>query len=67
MSDAYLPGDDEGDDVPCPDCHGEGGAILCIDDLCYRREVCIHGDEPTPCATCKGTGRVEADDQGDAL
>ena len=72
MSDVYLFGNNKGDgecleDAPCPDCDGSGEVVLCIDDLCYRQEQCIHGDPPDPCPECKGTGRVEADNEGDAL
>ncbi len=54
---------DDGRDAPCPNCDGEGSIVTCIDDLCYRREVCIHGDPPTICPECKGTGRVDCDDE----
>lgn len=47
---------DDTDEADCLECGGEGEFITCIDDLCYRRDVCIHGDPPTPCPSCKGTG-----------
>lgn len=50
--------EDLDEDRDCDECGGEGEIVLCIDDLCYRREQCIHGDPPDPCPSCRGTGRA---------
>ena len=40
----------------CWNCGGTGEFVYCIDDLCHGQERCIHGDPPSPCRECNGTG-----------
>lgn len=35
----------------CPNCHGEGSIINCVDDLCHAQGHCMHGDDK-PCPRC---------------
>lgn len=41
----------------CPNCHGRGYIINCVDDLCHARGSCMHGDDKD-CARCRGRGVV---------
>ena len=51
---------DEDDDFgSCEECGGSGEVVLCIDDICYRQEVCIHGDPPAPCPSCERRRKLE--------
>ncbi|MFA1612030.1 hypothetical protein [Halobellus rubicundus] len=40
----------------CPNCHGKGFIINCVDDLCHAKGSCMHGDNK-PCPRCSD-GRV---------
>lgn len=35
----------------CPNCHGTGTVIDCIDDLCHAQRRCMHGNDK-PCPRC---------------
>ena len=51
---------DEESDGPrtCPNCHGEGEYVICVDDLCRGAGECIHGDGMQFCRVCAGSGEV---------
>lgn len=48
--------------MTCWLCGGSGEYVTCIDDLCHGQEQCIHGDPPSPCPECKGTGGEDGPD-----
>lgn len=51
--------------MTCPECHGEGFIVTCIDDICRGSDYCIHGDGEETCPRCGGEGEIYPDEDFD--
>lgn len=47
---------DDGYDVSCHRCGGDGFILVCPDDMCQGAGECMPGDVEVMCPSCQGDG-----------